>query len=335
MVDVPTRTEFDQAVAGLNARIDALAPAAPAPAPPAPPAAGGRITRDGVHLTLAGRRFRWAGLNWEHAVGCGLGGSQPSDEQAETFFRALGTPRVTRVWAMPGISEKWEANLARLVAAAGKYGQYLAVTLFNGQPGCTSHQITDLRTPLPPRVADWIRAVVTPYAADPAVAIWECANEPDEGDGEMGRWYAAVADAVLGIAPDALVATGGGNNTNNVDWVLRLCRHPEIIPTLHDYYKPFGAMSPRARPFNEAAKRLGRPWIVGEQGACCGGGDLGDQAKNAVKLVELFDGYFTSPDADCCAGVCYWDYRQVQPETSTARPGSPLHRAVCDYRLPA
>lgn len=343
-VTVPTAAESDARhlevvgrLTALEARVTALEARQPTPTPTPTPQPAGRITRDGTSLMLGGRRFRWAGVNWEHAVGCGLPGSQPTDAQAETFFRDLGPPRVTRVWAMPGISNQWEANLARVVRAAGKYGQYLAITLFNGQPDCTNGQIVDYSTgpqgSLPARTTDWIRAVVTPYATNPTAAIWEIANEPNEGDGNIGNWNAAVADAILGLAPDALVATGGGNNTGTVDGVLRLCKHPEIIPTLHDYYKPFGAMSPRAKPFNEAAKRLGRCWYVGEQGACCGGGDLGDQAKNAVQLVKLYDNYFTDPVADVCAGVCYWNYRQVQPETSTARPGSPLYRAICDYRV--
>jgi hypothetical protein len=291
-----------------------------------------------VRLLRGGRRLRWAGLNWEHAIGCGDAGSQPTDAQADDFFRRLGTPRVTRVWAMPGISERWEANLARVVDAAGRHGQYLAITLFNGLGDCTSAPVVDYPTSLPARTVDWVRAVVAPHAKNPAAAIWECANEANESDANIGNWYAAVADCILGHAPDALVATGGGNNANSVDWVLRLLKHPQLIPTLHDYHAPAGAPSPRAAVFEQAAQRAGRPWIVGEQGFCCGGGDLGDQAKNAAALVRLFDAYLDpAPDAryPACAGVCYWDYRLNQPETSTARPGSPLHTAVCDYRQAA
>lgn len=332
------------ALRGQVERVEALLSPTPAPQPqptpapqPAPvPGTPPRVTRDGVRLLRGGVPFRFAGVNLEHAVGCGVQpGAQPTDAQADAFFAQLGPqPKAVRIWVMPGISANWRANYRRVVEAASEHGHHLIVTLLNGQPHCTSSQVTDYPASLPGWQADWIRAVVGEHAGNPAVMAYECANEANEGHPNIGAWYGAVAALVRSLDPGVLVFTGGGHASNNADAIAAFVRRSGVDGfSLHDYVKT--GISPRAPIFERAAELCGVPWYVGEFGYSGpgGGGDYGDQERNAARLRGDYGAYFAFKRL---FGALYWDARFNQRETSTAYPAerTGLWRAVCDYRVP-
>lgn len=342
MVEVPTGVQFQAEAARsrdefarLDARFDDMAKAT-------------KITCDGLRFVRGGQPIRLAGVNAEHAVGCGLPGSQPSAAQVEAFFSQLGPePKLVRTWVFPGMASatdpadpRWAAY-DRLVAAAAKHGHYLLVTLLNGQPNCTSFPVTDFSLPLPEKVRGWVKAVTGRHAGDDAVMGFECANEANEADPGVAAWYGAVADLARTHHPGVLVGSGGGHNANNAEAIARTWAHLDF-GTHHDYYplNPLtGTVGPRVAIFNRAAEIAGVPWGVGERGFSvpAGGGGSADQEANARYLVQELNLYLGGdPKASHCGFFCYWDLRWVQRESTTCYPleRTGMYRALCDYRLP-
>lgn len=349
MVEVPTQEEFaawgsrvDAELSAVRARVTQIEGQPPTPPPlPAPPATG-RIARQGTALTLDGKRYRAAGMNWDQAVGCGLSGSQPSPSQAERYFAESNPQSMTRVWVMPGMpnfgsgADYGTYNWRRydmLVEAAAKYGQYLCVTLLNGLADCTSRRAT-YDTPngqVAPDVAAWVAAVVSRHAGNPAVAVVEPVNEGAEGHANFGAWCQAMARLIKSHDPDVLVGTGGGNNSSDPVKIAAFSSGPDIdLISYHDYYKRWESPAPRAAVFDRAAELAGKPWYFGEVGACSGGWDGGSLTENGRRLTTVYGIHLAMEN---CAMVLYWDFKIPQPENTTARFDSPLWRAACDYRV--
>lgn len=354
MVDVPGTADVEAWRRTVDARFDAVDEAlrqlmaavsgqTPEPAPPptptpAPgPAPAGRITRVGTRLHLDGARYKFAGMNWDQAVGCGLPGSQPTDAQADRYFAELNPRSMTRIWVMPGMLPKtaggdydW-TRYDRLVKAAAKHGQFLCVTVLNGLADCTSRKAT-YEVPIAPDIADWTRRVVGRHKGNPAVAVVEPANEAPD----IGAWCQAMAALIKSVDPGVLVGTGGGNSSNDPAKIAAFAAGKDIdLISYHDYYAPAGSRGPRMGVFADAARRAGKPWYMGERGFCCGnpaaggGGDTKNYAENGRRLAREYDLYLAE---ETCAGYLYWDFKLVQPETSTANFANALWRAACDYR---
>jgi hypothetical protein len=285
----------------------------------------GRITRQGTQLRLNGKQYKFAGMNADQLVGCGLAGSQPNAQQANRYFAELNPRSMTRIWVMPNMSL---GQYDLVFNAAKANGQYLCVTLFNGLSDCTAYAV-GYGTPLPSNQASWIDQVVNRHKNEPTVAMYECANEASEGNGNIGNWYQAVAQRVKSIDPQALVGTGGGNNSNNAGAIANFASGSAIdLISYHDYYTPAGALGPRAGVFSQAATQANKPWYMGERGFCCNGGDTGNLATNGQRLTAEYGLYLNVPT---CAGYLYWDFKLVQPAPSTANFGNGLWDAARNY----
>lgn len=305
----------------------------PTPVPtPTPTPAGRRITRQGTRLYRGGQRYRFAGMNWDQAAGCGLPGSQPTRDQARRYFQELNPRSMTRIWVLPGMPYfQWD-HYDMLVEEAGAADQHLCITLLNGQGDCTSRRAS-YETPVAADIARWVRDVVSRHAGDPTVAIVEPVNEADEGHPNIGAWYQAMAVLIKSVDPAVLVGTGGGNNSNDPAKIAAFAAGPALdLISYHDYYRPAGSRGPRAGIFADAARRANKPWYFGERGFSgpVGGGDTGSQDENGRLLTVE---YRMALEDDLCAGYLYWDFKLVQPETSTARFDSGLWRAARDVRV--
>lgn len=289
----------------------------------------GRITRSGTQLMLGGRQYKFAGMNADQFVGCGNAGSQPSVTQANQYFAELNPRSITRVWVMPGMSL---SNFDRIFDAAKANGQYLCVCLLNGLNQCTSF-VASYGTPLASNVASWIDQVVPRHVGEPTIAMYECANEASEGNGNIGNWYEAVAARIKSIDAQVLVGTGGGNNSNNAQAIANFSAGPHVdLISYHDYYSPAGSLGPRAGIFNSAASIAGKPWYIGERGFCCGGGNTGSLATNGQRLTAEYGLYLAGAGSvSNCAGYLYWDFKLVQPENTTANFGNALWDAARSY----
>ncbi len=286
---------------------------------------GGRITRSGKQLILNGRQWKFAGMNWDQAVGCGNAGSQPTAAQANQYFAELNDRSLTRVWVMPGDNL---ANYDAVFAAAKANNQYLCITLFNSVTQCTNYA-PNYSTPINSTEANWIDQVCGRHANEPTIAVYECCNEAAEGNGNIGNWYEAVAARVKQNDPQALVGTGGGNNSSNANAIAAFAAgsHIDLI-SYHDYYSPAGTLGPRAAAFTSASNIANKPWYMGERGFCCGGGDTGNLTTNGQRLSAEYSLYLAQAN---CAGYMYWDFKLVQPENVTANFGNGLWNAAKTY----
>lgn len=292
----------------------------------------GRITRSGKQLFLNGKQYKFAGMNWDQSIGCGLAGSQPSVDQANRYFAELNPRSMTRIWVLPGMDL---ANYDRIFNAAKANSQYLCVTLLNGTGACTTFT-PSYGTPLASNIASWIDQVCSRHAGEPTVAMYECANEAAESNSNIGNWYQAVAQRIKQNDPQALVGTGGGNSSSVASTIAAFAAGSAIdLISYHDYYSPAGTLGPRASVFNSAANTANKPWYMGERGFCCNGGDTGSLTTNGQRLTTEYGLYLSgSGNASNCAGYFYWDFKLVQPETSTANFGNGLWNAASTFSNP-
>lgn len=289
----------------------------------------GRITRSGKQLRLNGKQYKFVGANYPFAVGCAPA-SMLNATTADRFFGELGPRSMTRIWVMPTMSL---AQYDLVFNAAKAHGQYLCVTLLNGLADCTSNRAT-YGTPVNSSHASWVQQVVSRHAGQPTVAMYECANEASESNGNIVNWYAAMAALIKQYDPQALVGTGGGNVSGNASAIAAFSASANIdLISYHDYYKPPGTIGPRAGVFENAANIANKPWYMGERGFVRGtgydGGDTGNIVTNAQRMVTEFGLFLARPN---CAGYLYWDFRPSgnQP-TAEMRFGNALWTALCNY----
>lgn len=311
-------------------------PPQPAPAPttsaPTPTPTGQvKLTRSGGQLFMGAKRYKFAGVNWDDAVNGCWSGDTTTAAEADQFFSQLNPHSMTRIWAMPGSNL---GLLDQVVAAAGRHQQYVALTLFNGNRDCSS---------LPPPVysgansseVNWVNTIVPRYANNPAIGFWEMINEPNGSDSGLRNFYSVISTRIKQLDPHTLVGTGshalwsGGQAKYEADNNLATID----LLSMHEYDGNTG-LSGWAGPTQTSAARLNKPWYAGEDGFCCGGGDLGSQAANAAKLKAEYDAYLLTPAMANSAGMLYWDFKLHYPASATISFGSPMWSTVSTYRHP-
>jgi mannan endo-1,4-beta-mannosidase len=185
------------------------------------------VTRNGRSLLLAGRPYRFVGINayslatwWEVNHGCG-----DQIDDLDGFFSQLRPNSMVRLWAWQGALAvnartkqlDW-TGLDRVVRAAEQQNQKLILSLGSQSGTCDDGHWKDKAwydggyrqvhndfgnglTPL--SYWDYVRAIVARYKDSPAVAMWELINEPEvsecpagfRGDACMGRQTCPDYDA--------------------------------------------------------------------------------------------------------------------------------------------
>ncbi|WP_212743926.1 hypothetical protein, partial [Glutamicibacter sp. V16R2B1] len=275
-------------------------------------AAMGRITRTGTQLMLGGRQYRFAGMNWEHAVSCGPAGSTPTAEQADRYFRELNPRSMTRIFVFPN-APLTQYDL--IVQAAQANGQYLCVTLFNHHADCTAYQAS-YGTPINATMLGHLDAVVTRHAGNPAVAMYEPANEAS--DSNIANWYQAMGVAIKARDPQALVGTGGGVTAAAAADLTWFAGGADLdLISCHATYTPSGAVTSRAAAFNEAAATVNKAWYMGARGFANGGGDQG-LTVNGARLTAEYGLYLAGTgNVSHCAGYAYTGFALVQSNPAT------------------
>ena len=267
------------------------------------------IYRDGIRLMLNGQQYKFAGVNADTWFGC-WSNEVPTDAQLDRFFRELNPRSMTRIWVMPGSDL---SIMDRIVAKADQYNQYVSPVLGNGNADCDSigtktsaWYASGFRT----TYHSHIRTVVDRYKNSRAIGFWELINEPNGKDPNLKQFYSETSDLIRSIDPNHLIGSGAHAAWSSGSTAAYTDQHnlPNIdLISMHEYDDRTFQWANEAR---SAAQALGKPFYVGEDGFCCGGGPSGSWAQNAPILVAEFDKYLGYPE---CAGMTYWDFKLGHP----------------------
>lgn len=299
-------------------------PTPPTPTPPTPtPGAQPAITRSGTKLMRNGQQWKFAGVNADKWFGCWGGEEVPSDADLEKYFSQLNPHSLTRIWPYDHMGDK--AMMDKVIAAAAKHGQYLMVTLFDGNDGqCGSDAIGNVSSNM---------SAITPFIQNyakgkhpnaNAIAVWELSNEDCNGG-----WFKDMAPRIKQLDPNTLISTG-----SHAAWCYDgtggyISAHdsPAIdLISMHEYDSGYSHWSGASI---EAAKALNKPWFSGESGLCCGGGGSGSASENANKLKKEWTDYVNQSES---AGMLYWALRQNTGSSDIILSGGPMWDLAKSYR---
>jgi hypothetical protein len=159
---------------------------------------------------------------------------------------------------------------------------------------------------------DWVKAVVSRYAADDAVAVFEPVNEPEASDcqagfsgsgcyghttcpagaaGSLRSFFDKVGSTIKGIDPGALVSAGVAGQSEcgvaGAGFDTILASADVDIATYHDYSSPSTTMPAALSSRIATAQQLGKPLLVEESGMSASAAGAGcptlDQRANDFK----------------------------------------------------
>ncbi|MCM3884946.1 cellulase family glycosylhydrolase [Frankia sp. R82] len=191
------------------------------------------VTVDGARLTLAGRPYRFTGLNvWnantpanDSRYGCG----EPLDleEVAPSFGPGV---QVIRTWFFQRLATTLDgrrdwATFDRTIAAAKSRGLRIVATLGNQWPQCEGYPTYQAgyktqawyregyRSAPPPGQPDsyreWVREVVTRYRDEPTIALWQLQNEAEDAPAYQGRCAPTAAATLHAFTQDMVTLVKG------------------------------------------------------------------------------------------------------------------------------
>lgn len=235
-----------------------------------------------------------------------------TDANIDKYFRELNPNSVTRIWPYKGASNI--PQMDRIVAAAEKYGQYLAPAFFDGNGGgtqCGSMKWGDATANL-----NHIKPIIERYAKDTGtrktnvIAFWEVSNEI--GVVSNTGWYNAIAKGMKQMDPKTLVGTGGSpykSDSNTGESLTNAHKSPDIdLISIHEYDNGCN-VSHQSSIAVTAAKNLNKPWYSGESGGSySAGGDYTGGPGMGDCLNREWKAYVDAPES---AGMLYWDFKMT------------------------
>jgi hypothetical protein len=188
-----------------------------------------------------------------------------------------------RTWAPPGSGI---ADIRRVVAAAERHGQRVALVLGDGSGDCiapapaATGRADWYRSGYQSSLMPWIRELVPQLRDEPAVAMWELAPPPpaEVSAPEVRRFYDTAGAEVHRLDRNHLVASGSGGPTAGAlgDWTSEH-ESPQIdVTTMVDYDMNAGPAAELDDAVGAAAT-LGKPLVVTEAGVY--GSPAGDPAE--------------------------------------------------------
>jgi mannan endo-1,4-beta-mannosidase len=286
------------------------------------------LTRDGVHLLLNGKPYRFTGLNIYNAnntntcwytlgTGTALNESIAAIGPGQTIFRA----RFFQRQATTDGRRDWSA-FDHTLALARAHGEKVIATLANQWGTCEEDPAiykseawyrSGYRTQLDPGVIntyrDWVIEIVSRYRDDPTIGFWQLMNEAEDRT-SRGRCSSTAAATLQAFAADmaglvkgidrhhllSLGTTGSGQcGTAGLHYRelhgiagIDLCEY-------HDYGSPAvampgdGANGLKARIAD--CRSLNKPLFVGETGIRTSrAGSLGARAESwGLKFSAQFE----------------------------------------------
>jgi endo-1,4-beta-mannosidase len=166
-----------------------------------PTSSGGFVTRAGRTLFVDGEEFRFTGLNIYNANSRTCGQVVDLDQALDELGPGK---RVIRPWFFQGLATTSEvmrdwSRFDATLATAEEHGAKVIPTLANQWPDCEQGygfktkawyedayaSVDDPDGTVPYR--DWVAEIVTRYANNPTVALWQLINEAEIQDVPFGN----------------------------------------------------------------------------------------------------------------------------------------------------
>lgn len=294
------------------------------------PAASKGLHAAGTQLVLDGAPYKDVGVDayelatdWGTNAGCG---GMLTDTQMDAFFASLPAHSLIRFWAWQGSMAvnvhtgqiDW-APLDRVFSAAAAHGDLLIASLTSQGGECDDNVWKDpawysggytrtyganaIGTVLPLSYYQYVRQIVTRYAASPALGMWEPVNEPEASTCPPGRsgvgcsgyqtcpdhlaaatalrsFFDTIGTEIHQLDPQGLIEAGflgaGQCGTSGSDYQYVGASPGIDVLSYHDYYAPDVAIG--GDQWNgiavriQQARNLDKPLVAGEMGIQAGTG---------------------------------------------------------------
>src|SRR5262249_5606285 len=300
-----------------------------------------KVTRNGTQLLVNGQPYRMVGFGmWPMAISSWCRPPDYDGRSVANLPQYLADIRQTaphvnsvRVWffqqfALNGGNWDYSGFDACLSAAdaagfkvipalednwayerSGSQGPALDSSWFNG--GYKSTVLTRSKVPY----RQYVQQLVSRYAGDPRISIWELGNEMNAITTSFAQ---DVSGLIKSIDSAALVSTGGVGTSSGI---LAL---PTIDAGSYHYYSDYGQTG--WQNVQQAAEGAGKPWYLGEYGVS----STGTTRANAVS--DLLSSVFAVANS---AGVLYWQYSESGGDSFKVGAGDPVLPVLDQYVRPA
>ncbi|HYM84786.1 MAG TPA: cellulase family glycosylhydrolase [Candidatus Dormibacteraeota bacterium] len=321
----------------------------PSPSPTPRPAPPGFVSVEGTSFILDGAPFRFSGFDIYQAnsrVNCGATmGTGPALDRA---LAAVGPAhRVIRAWFFQYLAttngrRDWSA-FDHTLAVAAAHGVKVIVTLGNQWGSCEAKVSeykwdgwyrSGYRTEILPGslvpYRRWVAEVVTRYARNPTIAMWQLMNEAEVKiapstcgpAADLQAWAADVAGLVKSLDPDHLLNVGTGGDqcgARGSDYAALYALPTVDACEYHDYGHDAEALPGWIARDIAACGALGKPIFAGEVGIKSA--DAGGVAARASELAAKA----TAQTAAGSAGFLVWSWHSAPRAGSyEVGPGDPL-----------
>jgi hypothetical protein len=299
-----------------------------------------KVTRNGTQLLLNGQPYRMVGFGmWPMAISSWCRPPDYDGRSVVNLAQYLADIRKTaphvntiRVWFFQQFAlnngnwdySGFEASLSAADAAGFKvvaclednwsyertksHNPALDSTWFNS--GYQSTVLTQEKVPY----RQYVQQVVTHYAGDPRISVWELGNEMNAITTSFAQ---DVSGLIKSIDSSALVSTGGVGTSSSI---LAL---PTIDAGSYHYYADYGQTGWQS--VQQAAANAGKPWYLGEYGVSTTG------TTRANSVSSLLSSVFAAPNS---AGVLYWQYSEGGGDQFKVGAGDPVLPVLDQYVRP-
>ena len=325
-------------------------------------AVSGFVTRNGPHLVLQGRPFRFDGLNVYDASAansaqpCGYSGASFDDDLAAIghggevvrawFFQQLVTSGGRRDWA------PFDTTLA----VARAHGVRVIFVLANQWGYCDGGITRTLawyqggyKTQVDPGslvpYRQWVAQAVARYAGNPTIAFWQLVNEGEARNPDGSCAEAGAAQALRSFADDvgSLIHSTDHHHLVGLGTVAMECGSDEAdyqtinassaidVCDYHDYGSPYAGMPGDQYNGLQASitrcHALGKPIVVAETGIDS------NQVGGVARRAALFDQKFSAAFNAGVDGDLMWDWSTYAPSGGDYEigPGDPALALLTKY----
>jgi endo-1,4-beta-mannosidase len=181
---------------------------------------------------------------------------------------------------------------------------------FNG--GYKTQVMPETRVPY----RQWVSDVVTRYAGDPRIAVWELMNEPNN---ITHSFIKDITGLIKSIDPVTLTCCGEAGALSSSAYAL-----PTLDCASYHYYTDYRQTNWKA--VQAAAAAAGKPWYIGE----CGFDSSLSHATRASDIKSLASSVFAHSNS---AGFLYWQYAESGGDGFDMTKGDPALPILNSYVL--
>lgn len=346
------------------------------------------VTRCGNKLFLDGKPYQFTGVNaYELSTywgGDGSCGAMLSDQQLNDFFSSLPADSMVRTWAFEGSSAidvnsltiNW-TYLDRVINAASSYNIKLILTLSDQAGTCDNNYwhdvawynggymnvINNSQGTDPLSYWDYVQQIVTHYADNPTIAMWELVNEPeasecsnpavgsacegtqtcpDEATAAQAllNFFNSVGAMIKSIDSNHLISSGmigsGQCGGQGSDYQLVNASPYIDVASYHDYGSdttpiPGDQYNGLQVRINQMAA-INKPLMVGESGILAS--DTVTGCTSTAQRAADFQAKITAMFDQGIVGFLPWDYEPTLTATTCSYdigPGDPTFGVLSNY----